>query len=247
MGGRDDFGMAQQGIVSRRLLSEHIQGHPGQPIAIQCFQKRRIVDQFAPGHVYEARPRFDDCQLGSANHLVGAIGERGMQGYKVGLGQHLFQSKQFYAQSGGVIWGDERVVANQPHAEALGPSGDFGTYPPQSGDTQCLVANLDAHESATPPLAALDGAMGLGDVPGKSQHQGDGVLGGGDRVARRGVDDGDTGAGGRLKVDVVHADPGPGDDLQLLARADDLRRNLGLAAHDQCVVIPQNLHQFRCG
>ena len=73
------------------------------------------------------------------------------------------------------------------------------------------------------------------DVAGGGQHQRDGELGGGDDVGGRGVDDHDAGLGGGLDVDVVEADAGAGDDLELLGGGERLGVDLGGGAHEDRV------------
>ena len=63
------------------------------------------------------------------------------------------------------------------------------------------------------------------------------MLGGGDRVAGRRVDDGDPGAGGRLQVHVVDADACPADDHEPGARGDQRGVRLDLAPDDERVVV----------
>ncbi|MBA7675758.1 hypothetical protein ES703_83995 [subsurface metagenome] len=63
------------------------------------------------------------------------------------------------------------------------------------------------------------------------------MLGGGDGVAGGGVDHDDAVLGGFVDSDVVHADAGAGDDLQLFAGPNDISRDLGLAAHNEGVVV----------
>ena len=70
------------------------------------------------------------------------------------------------------------------------------------------------------------------------------MLGGGDGVAGRGVDHDDAVLGGFVDIYVIHADSGAGDDLQLFARLNDIGRDLGLAAHNQGVVVADGGHQF---
>ena len=70
------------------------------------------------------------------------------------------------------------------------------------------------------------------------------VLGGGDRVAGRGVDDGDPGPRRRVEVDVVDADPGPADDDEPRAGGDELGVDLDLAADDERVVVGQDRAQL---
>ena len=66
------------------------------------------------------------------------------------------------------------------------------------------------------------------------------MLGGRDRVAGRGVDDGDAGARRRVEIDVVDADAGPPDDDQARPGGDQLGVDLDLAADDERVVVGQD-------
>jgi hypothetical protein len=71
------------------------------------------------------------------------------------------------------------------------------------------------------------------------------VLGGGDQIRRRRVDDEHAAVGGSGDVDVVHADAGAADDLEARAGLEQLRRDLGAAAHDEGVVLGQDLGEAR--
>lgn len=66
----------------------------------------------------------------------------------------------------------------------------------------------------------------------------------GDRVAAGGVHDDDTVFGGGLDIDVVDADSGAADDLEVLGGLEDLGGDLGLAADDQAVELGDDLDQF---
>ena len=70
------------------------------------------------------------------------------------------------------------------------------------------------------------------------------MLGGGHGVADGRVDHGDAGPGGRVQVDVVHADAGAGDDLEIAAGGDHLLRDSGLAAHHQSIVAGDGGDEF---
>ena len=72
------------------------------------------------------------------------------------------------------------------------------------------------------------------------------MLGGRHGVPRGRVDHGDARAGGGLQVDVVHADAGASDDLQVLAGCNHILVYLGLAAHHQGLVAPHGVQQL-CG
>ena len=238
--------MLQQRARFRRLLGEDVQGHAAQPARLQPGQQRGLVHQLAAGHVDDAGAGLDVLDLPRAQHAPGALGERGVQGDKVGLGQQVVQRQQLDADAAGIVRGDEGVVANQAHAEGLRAAGDLGADPAQAADAEGLFAHLDAHEGAAAPLAGFQGRVRAGDVAGHGQHQRQRVLGGGHGVARGGVDHGDAGARGRVQVDVVHPDASAGNDLQVGSSLDDLTVDLGLAADHQGLIASDGLQQL-CG
>ena len=112
---------------------------------------------------------------------------------------------------------------------------------------QRLAVELDAHEAVLLPLAGLGGGVGGGQLAGQGEHHGDGVLGGGDRVAERGVHHHDAGGGGGGDVDVVDADAGAADDLQVLGGGDDVLVGLGGRADGEAVVVADDLDQLVLG
>lgn len=89
-------------------------------------------------------------------------------------------------------------------------------------DTDGLAEDLHTVELAALPLAVAQGGVGRGDLASGGEHQRDRVLGGRVDVGRRRVDDHDTALGGGGHVDVVEADAGAGDDLELGAGRQDL-------------------------
>ena len=66
----------------------------------------------------------------------------------------------------------------------------------------------------------------------------------GNHIAGRRVDHGDARLGGRFNVDVVNAHAGAANDAQPFARPDHLGRRLGGAAHEQGVVVADDLDQL---
>ena len=82
------------------------------------------------------------------------------------------------------------------------------------------------------------------DPAGGGEQQRDGELGGADDVGGRRVDDHHAGLGGGLHVDVVQADTGAGDDLQLLRGGQRLGVHLGGAADQDGVDVGDGREQF---
>ena len=107
---------------------------------------------------------------------------------------------------------------------------------PRPIEPERLAPHLVALELRAVPGATLERGVGVGDVAGEREHEADGVLGGGDRVAERRVDDDDAARGGRFEVDVVDADAGAADGAKLLAGGEYPGGHLGFAADDQRVV-----------
>ena len=245
MGGDHHPGMVHQPGVLRRLLSEYVQGHAAQLARIQPIQDGLLVHQFTPGHVYQAGSGLEQGHFLAADHAASAVGQRSVQGDEVGLGQQLLQGEQLDALAPGVVGRNEGVVPHQPHVKALGAVGHFRTDSAQAANAQGLITDFHTHELATLPLARLQGLVSGGDVSRQGQHQGHGVFRRRHGVAGGSVDHGDTGGGGCVQVDVVHADAGAGDHLQLLGRLDDLLGHLGLAAHHQPVIIADDRQQLR--
>ena len=85
-------------------------------------------------------------------------------------------------------------------------------------------------------FAGFGRSAGLGNLPRQREHHGDGVLGGGDGVAVRRVHHHDAARGGRFEIDVVDADAGAADHLEIGRRVQQLLRHLGGGAHRQPVV-----------
>ena len=141
------------------------------------------------------------------------LGERGVERDEVGAGQERLEVHLLDAQVARALGREERVVGHHPHLQALGAVGDDRPDIAAADQTEDLAHELDAHEPVLFPFAGTGRAVGGRDLTGQGQHQGDRVLGRGDRVAERRVHHDDAALGRRLHVDIVDADPCPADDL----------------------------------
>jgi len=82
-------------------------------------------------------------------------------------------------------------------------------------------------------LTGFDGRIGLGDVPGHGGKESDPVLGGGDSVGGRRIDDEAAVLGSSGQIHIIDSHAGSADDLEPAAGGlEDLARDLGAAAHD---------------
>ncbi len=167
-----------------------------------------------------------------------------MQGDEVGAGQQLIELDLFDAELLGALGRQEGIVGHDLHLQAKRPVGDDAADVAGADQAQRLGVELDAHEAVLLPLAGLGGGVGGGHLAGQREHHGDGVLGGGDRVAEGGVHHHDPSGGGGWDVDVVDADAGAADDLEARGRGDDVLVGLGVGADDQAVVIADHGDQL---
>ena len=167
-----------------------------------------------------------------------------MDGHDIRPSQHRVEFDQLDAMVGGGFRADERVHAEDRHLHRPGAHGDGLPDLAQADDTERPAAQLEAGELGALPFAAPDRGVGRGRPAGDPVEQREGVLGGGDRVAGRGVDDHDPGPRRGLQVDVVDTDAGPPDDDQPRGGGDELGVDLDLAADDQRVVVGQDRAQL---
>ena len=100
-----------------------------------------------------------------------------------------------------------------------------------------LLVELVAHVGLAVPAAGHRAGVGVGHMAREGQHQGQGLLGGGDGVALGGIHHQHAAAGGGLHIHVVHAHAGAADDAQLGGGLDHLSGDLGAGADHQALVV----------
>ena len=122
------------------------------------------------------------------------------------------------------LGGQEGVEGDDLHLEAERAVGDDRADIAGADQAERLAGHLDPHEAVLFPLAGLGRGVGLGQLAGEREHHGDGMLGGGDRIAERRVHDDDAARRGGGDVDIVDADAGAADDLEVGRGVEDRRR-----------------------
>ena len=145
---------------------------------------------------------------------------------------------------GGALGREERIVGDHAHAQAERAVDHDRADIAGADHAERLAGDLDAHEAVLLPLAGLRRGVGLRDLPREREHQGDRVLGGGDRIAERRVHHDDALGGRGRDVDIVDADAGAADHLQVLRLLQDLRRHLGGRADREAVEIADHLGEL---
>ena len=233
----DQVGRAEQHVGLGRFLDEHVEARAGDVARDQQVAHRQLVDQPAARAVDHAHALLGLHQVGAREDVLRLLGERRVHGDEVGARQQLLQRHLLDAELRGALLAQERVVGDHAHLEADRALGDDRADVAAADQAQRLEAELDAHEAVLLPLAGLRAGVGRRDLAGDREHQGDRVLGRGDGVAERRVHHHDAVRRRRLDVDIVDADAGAADDLELLRFRQHLGRDLGGRADRQPLVV----------
>ena len=218
-------GMPNSGLSVQGSVSKHVERDAGDLAGFQSFDQRRFVVDAAAGAVDQPHAGLQQCQRFAVDEAGGFVGQRRVDGEIIDLRQHVANvSTRLDAQLGGPLLAEERIVAEHAHLEGLGPLGDRLADAAQADDAERLAGQLRAHVLVAVPLALDQALIGRGDVAREGQHQRERVLGGAERVAGRRVHHHDAQPRGGVFVDVVGADAGPHDRLELLIAVQRLRR-----------------------
>ncbi len=142
-----------------------------------------------------------------------------MQRDEIGAPDQLVELDLLDAERERALRRQERIVGDHLHVQTDGTIGDDRADIAAADDAQRLVGDLDAHEAVLLPLAGLGRGVGLRDLARQREHQRDGVLGGGDRIAERRVHHDHALGGGGRDIDIVDADAGAADHLEVLGAA----------------------------
>src|SRR5690606_20904609 len=126
---------------------------------------------------------------------------------------------------------------NDMHLEAHATRGDDRADIAAADDAERLAGDLDAHEAVLFPLAGLGRGVRLRQLARQCEHHGDGMLGGGDRVAEGRVHHDDALPRRRRNVDIVDADAGAANHLEVGRRSDQLLGHLGGGTNGEAVIL----------
>ena len=120
------------------------------------------------------------------------LGQRRVQRDEVGAAEELVELDLVDAELHRALLRQERIEGDHLHLQADGAVGDDRADIAAADDAERLGRDLDAHEAVLLPLAGLGRGVGGGELAGDREHQRDGVLGGGDRIAEGRVHDDDA-------------------------------------------------------
>ncbi len=240
----DHVGMAEQHVLGGRLLDEDVESGTRNVLGVERIDHRLLVDEAAAGAVDQAhallhlgdRGRVDDV----LRLLVSGVCSVMKSARFKRSSSSTFSTPMSLARSGDRN-GSKAIDLRAQAERAVGHDrADVAA----TDDTEHLAGDLDAHEAVLLPLAGLGRSVGLRDLAGERQHQGDGVLGGRDRIAERRVHHDDALGRGGGDLDIVDADAGAADHLEVGGLLEDFCGGLGRRADGEAVVIADDLGEL---
>jgi hypothetical protein len=246
--GDDDVGAGEDRVLGEGLGGEDVERRAADLAGLQPRHQRVEVYQLAAGAIDDPHPvlhRRDRLGADQADRLRRL---RHVDGDHVGPPVEVLEAlRALDAELLEALGGDELVEGDDVHLEALGALGDQLADAAEADDADRLAVELGALVLGPVPAAVDERAVRLRDVAEEGQHQGDGVLGGGDRVRFGRVGDDDAAPGGGRNVDVVDPGAGAADHLQVRRPFDQLRRHLRRRADQDRVVAADLLGQLLVG
>ena len=171
-----------------------------------------------------------------------------MDGDEVGDLQQLVD-----AHAGGLlllehVGGQVGVIGHDVHLEGTAQFAHALADAAEAQDAQGLAPQLAAHEFIlVPGLVHLHVVVGGDGVAGQIQHLGEGQLGHGVGVQAGSVEDLHALCLAGVHVHVVQAHGAHADDLQVGGGVNDLLGDLGVHAHDEHIVVRDELDQLLLG
>ena len=227
---------AEQRILARRLAFEHIQRRARHMAVRQCRRQRQLVDKPAARAIDDPHALFGAVQRVGRQDVAGLFGQRRMQADEIGRRQQLVKLDLLDPDPARMFRRQERVIGDDLHLQPLRAVGDDGADIAAADDAQNLAGDLGAHEARFLPFAGLRRFIRRRDLPRQRQDHRDGVLGRRHGIAIGGVHHHDAARRRFGNIDIVDADAGPPDNLQLRRRVEDLACHLGRRADRQPVI-----------
>lgn len=227
MRGADDVRQAEERALGGGLDLEDVEACAGDVAGLEGLRKRLFIDETAAGAVDDTHARLGLRDRLRVQDVAGLVRQRHVQADEVCLGEEFVELDLDDPHFLRPLLRQERIIGDDVHLETDRAGADDRADIAGADDAEHLAGDLDTHELRLFPLAGLGRAVGSGKLAGNREHQGDRMLGGGDRVAEGRVHDDDAAARSGGNVDIVDADAGAADDLEIGRGGDQLFGHLG--------------------
>ena len=235
--GADEIGGSEQRRLLGGFLDENVERRTGDMATVQRLFQRRLVDQSAARAIDDAHALLGLGEVFLRQDIAGLVGQRRVQRDKIRFCQQRIEIGLLHAHLDCAFLGEERIVGDDFHLQPQRPGCDDAADIARADQAERLAGHFDAHEIVLRPFARLGLLIGLGDLAGEGEDQGDGVLGGGDRIAERRVhhDNALRGSGG--DIDIIDPDAGAANHLEPAGGSENFLGDFGRAADREAVVI----------
>ena len=243
MGGEHDVVELEQRRAGGRLAHEHVEACAGDAVRLEGRVERVLVDESTAGDVDDEGRRLHERELVGADHARGLGRLRHVDRDEVAGLQKLVEAQQRDAELLGACAGDVGVVGDHGHPEGLQALRDESADAAEADDADSLLVELDAGVLGALPETLGETRVCDRDVPGEAQDVPDRELGRGDDVGGGRVHDHHAGGGCGLDVDVVEADAGAGDHLEVRRRGDRLGVDVGRGTDEDRVGVSERGQQ----
>ena len=241
--GRDeDILKFVEGRIGAGLGRENVEGDAAEFAAFEALGEGCFVINAAAGAVDEACARLEHFDFFVTDEMLGLGREGRVDGHVVDAGEHVVNFfDALDAEFAGLFGGHKGIVGEDSHLEGDGALGNFLTNATHADDAERLVGELCAHEGITVPLAGDEAGVGGGDLAREGEHEREGVFGGAEGVARRGIHDDAADARGGVFIDVVGAYAGADDRFEAAVAFENVGGELDAAAADGAVELGEGL------
>ena len=222
---RDDDVVELEQRARVRLGREDVERRARDLAAPQRLEQRVLVDELAAGGVDEPHAVAHPCERVRVDRPARLVRQRQVEREELrGAVDLLRRLDALDPELAEPLRAHVRVVRDDAHAEAERAARDLLPDAPEAEHAERLPGELDAAVRLPLPASLLERRVRLRDVPCKRDEEPDRVLRGGDDRRLRRVGDDDPAPRRRLDVDVVDADAGTSDDLEVHRAVDQRRR-----------------------
>ena len=233
----NSFRQAKQRGIRARLGRVHIEASTADVASLDRVGKRLLVDETAAGSVDDDLALLGLAQELSIEHASGFLGLRQVDGHEISASHQVFQLNQLNTELSSTGRVRVRIVRNDVGLKSSETLRKQLADVTETDDTDGLAEDFDTLEGRALPLPLTQGRVRSRQLASGGQQQRDCVLTCRVNIGGRSVDNHDAALGSGIDVDVIQANAGTADDLQIRSRFEDFLIHGGSRADEQCVSV----------
>ena len=241
----DDVRQAEQRVVRRRLDLEHVERRRRRPCRTSSAVDQSASSTSPPRAQLMMRTPFFILAIASASMMLRVLSVSGVCSVMKSARANSSSSSTFSTPSSSARAPDRN--GSKATTCIFRPTARVATIEPilpQPMTPSVLPVISTPMKRFFSHLPAWVEALAAGICARQREHQRDRVLGRGDRIAEGRVHHDDAARGGGRDVDIVDADAGAADDLELGRGGDQLFGDLGGRADGEAVILADDFEQL---